>query len=288
MLHVGAYLMGASRFEHTLHERGVAETLKHAVVCHGRLARVASRRKHRHAQAVFRVAPDVALYASGVFLEVAPHQCRVAPVGGLVEELRPQLRLCVGRLCHHEQSAGVLVNAVYQSHLRVIGVVCGQVAQVPRHGVDQRAVEVAATRMHHQSGRLVHHHQFIVLIHDVHRYVLRLYRGVEVRAVEHQSHHVAAAHLVVALHRPSVHIHESRIGGVLYAVAAGVLQLLGQVFVYPDGSHALVGLHAEVLVQLLVAAVEFAFKFYFVNVFCHCAYAKILPFPAFLNCVVEK
>ncbi len=220
VLHVGTYLVGTSRFEHTFHQRGVAETLKHTVVSHRRLARFRTGRKHRHAQTVFGVAPDVAFYASGVFLEVTPHQRRIAAMGGFVEELCPQLRLGVWGLGHYQQSACVLVYSVYQSHLRVVRIVRRQIAQVPRHSVNQSSAEVSAPGMHHQSGRFVHNHKVIILIHNVERYVFRLYRGVEVRPVEHQGYHIAAAHLVVALHRTPVYIHESCIGSVLYAVAA--------------------------------------------------------------------
>ena len=171
-LHVGADLVGAARLQDALHERGVAKPLHHAPVGHRRLAHSRAGSKGLHPQAVLGVAPDVALYAPRVALHVAPHQGVVLPVCGLVVELLAQRGLGLGSLGHHEQPARVLVDAVHQPHLRVVGVKLAHVPQVPGYGVDERAVEVARAGMHHHSGRLVDHHQRAVLIHHFYGYVL--------------------------------------------------------------------------------------------------------------------
>ena len=86
---------------------------------------------------------------------------------GLVEELLAKVGLRVRCLGYHEQSAGVLVYTVYESHLRVVGVESRQVSQVPCHGIDERAMEVAGSRMHHQPCWLVDNHQGLVLIDNI-------------------------------------------------------------------------------------------------------------------------
>ena len=174
-------------------------------------------------------------------------------MGGLVEELQPQSRLRLGRLCHHQQSARVLVDTVYQSHFGVIGVKSLVVFQVPGDGVDERAVKVAYPRVHHQSGGLVHHHQVGILVHHGQRYVFGLDSGVVAGPVEHQRHHVSGSHPVVALHRFVVYVYKSGVGGLLDAVAARVLHLLAHVLVDAERLLPFVHLETEVLVQLLLA-----------------------------------
>ena len=71
------------------------------------------------------------------------------------------------------------------------------------------------------------------------------------RAVEHQRYDIARPYLVVALHGFAVHVYEAGIGSRLYAVAAGVLHVLGQELVYPQWRLSLVNLQFPVLVQLL-------------------------------------
>ena len=104
--------------------------------------------------------------------------------------------------------------------------------------------------MHDKPCRLVHHHEVGVLIHHVERNVLRLYRGIMARTVEHERHHIAGTHFVVALHGAVVHMHETGVGGLLYAVAAGVLHLLAHELIHTHGLHARVGIEAEVFVKL--------------------------------------
>ena len=170
---------------------------------------------------------------------------------GLVEELLAKVGLSVRRLGYHEQSAGVLVYTVYQSHLGVVGVEGLHVSQMPCHGIDERTVEVAGTGMYHEACRLVDHHQHIVLIDNIEWYVLRNDGVVVSWTVEHQRYHIARPDLVVALHGLAVDMYEARIGSRLYAVAAGVLHVLGQELVYPQWCLPLVHLQFPVLVQLL-------------------------------------
>ena len=69
-------------------------------------------------------------------------------------------------------------------------------------------------------------------------------------AVEHQRHHVAGAHLEVALYGASVDVYKAGIGSRLNTVARRVRQFLAHIFVDSQGLHAGIGLKSEVLVQL--------------------------------------
>ncbi len=252
VLHVGTNLMRASRFQATLDERGIAIALQHAVVGDGALAHVASGREDGHTLTVTRVTADVAFNKPRVFREVAPDQCLIAAVGVVVEELGTQLRLGIGCLGHHEQTAGIFVDTVYQSDARVVGVVAWQVAQMPGNGVDQRAVEIAHARVYHQSGRLVDDHQLIVLVNHIKRNVLRFNLGVIVGTVEHQGDDVAGTYLIVALDSLAVDLDETGIGSLLDTVARGVLQVLRHVFVDAYRLLPTVHFHAQMLIKDIV------------------------------------
>ena len=168
----------------------------------------------------------------------------------MVEELQSQPRLRLGSLRDDEQTAGVLVDAVDESYFRIVGIEARVVLQMPRHGINQCAVEVAGTGMNHHAGGLVHNHQVVVLVDDVEGDVFCLDSAIVARTVEHKCHHVARAYLVVTLHRSVVHMHEPSIGSLLNAVARRVLHLLLHVFVNTQGCLPGVYDEAEVLVQL--------------------------------------
>ena len=250
MLHVSAYLVGAARFEPALNERHITKAFEHAVMRHGRLSHLRTRRIYRHAQAVVHIAADISLNAPFVFLEVAPHEGVVGAARGFVEKLHAEAGLGLGGLCHHEQARGIFVDAVHQSHGGVVGVVGRTVAQVPGYGVDQSAVVIAATGMHHHACGLVDDHKVAVFINHFEGDILWLNRRVETRAVEQERHDVARLDAVVALYGQSVHVDKAGAGCLLYAVARGVAQMVYQKLV--DAQQLLPGIshHAEMLVQL--------------------------------------
>ena len=188
----------------------------------------------------------------------------------LVEELQSQLGLGVGSLGYHQQTARILVYAMHQTHLGVVGVVALDIAQMPGEGVDQCTREVAHAGVNHEAGGLVDHHQLAVFIDHIEWYVLGLDRGVVARTVEHERDHIARAHAIIALHGAVVDMHKTGIGGTLYAVAARVLQLFEHILVYAQRLLTAVHDKSEVLVEL-----GFAFEFVYilqVDVFvCHYA-----------------
>jgi hypothetical protein len=97
---------------------------------------------------------------------------------------------------HDQQPAGLLVEPVNQPGARHP---C-QRRIVRQQRVLQRVFAITGARMHHQSGRLVEHQQFRILVHDVERQ--RLGADAQVSA-ELRLHHqpLAAADAVAAAHR---------------------------------------------------------------------------------------
>ena len=257
VLHVGTYLVCASGLKATLDERHVAEALKHTPVGYGFLADARVGRHHGHAQTVFRVACYVAFDASFVFGEVAPYESVVRAVRCLVEELQAERRLSLRSLRHDEQTRCVFVDAMHESHFGVVGVVALQVAQMPSDSVDERACEVAGSRMNHHARLLVYHHHLRVFVHYVERQIFCHDACVVARTVEHERHHIVWAHLVVALHGALVDVYKACVGSLLYAVARRMGQLLAHELVDALRLLAWVGNKAEVLVELTGFVVVF-------------------------------
>ena len=252
VLHVGADLMGASCFQPTLYERGIAIALQHLIVGDGRLADVATGRVNSHTLTVAHITTDITFYTPGILSEVAPHKCLIRAVGIVIEELGTQFSLGIGCLRHHQQTTGIFIDAMYESHTGIVGVVAGQVAQVPGNGIDQRTVEVTHARVYHQSGRFVDHHQLVVLVDHIQRNILRLYLRIVVRTVEHQRDDITRPNLVVALDGFAIDLNEPCIGGLLNTVARGVLHVFRHVFVNAYRLLTTIHLHAQMLIELAV------------------------------------
>ena len=214
-----------------------------------------------HQHAVPRVAADVGGDGALVLLHDAPHQGTVAATGGLQQELVAQGGLGIGRFGHDQQAGRVLVDAVDEAHVRVVGIVAGIVLQVPGDGVDQRAVPVAVAGMHHEARRLVDHQHVVVLIDDVQGDVLRGDVVLVGRAVHREGDDVQGLHAVAALHGASVGLYEAGIGGLLDAVARGVLDAVKEVLVHAHHVLPLVHHHAEVFVELCPVASGGRFQF---------------------------
>ena len=127
---------------------------------------------------------------------------------------------------------------------------------MPCDGVDQRAVEIADSRMDNHPGRLVDDHQLVVFIDHVEGDVLGFNGCIVVRTVKHQRDDISRAHLIVALDGLSVDLYEAGVCRFLDAVARGVLNVFRHVFVNTHRHLSAVHFHAKVLIQFLTLAVE--------------------------------
>ena len=73
--------------------------------------------------------------------------------------------------------------------------------------VEQRALPVAAARMHHQSGRLVQHQQRGILVHDIERNRLGLLSHVTWFRLQRERHALPAPDLALGIDRGVVEPH---------------------------------------------------------------------------------
>lgn len=108
--------------------------------------------------------------------------------------------------CDGEASAGLFVEAVDDAGA-LDPADPAEVAAVVEEGVDQRAGEVASTRMDDESGRLVHHEDGIVLEEDVDRDWFWSGRGGGKSGGEGHLHAVAIAEDLRGLRRAAIHQH---------------------------------------------------------------------------------
>ena len=201
-------------------------------MCYRRFAYTAFRREHSHTETVFRVTPYIAFYASLILSGISPYQGIVSTGSGFIEELQPKTRLGFGGLGYHKQSAGIFINAVYQSHFRIINIKVRIVFQMPSHGIDQSAIEITAPRMHHHASRLVDNHQAVVFIHHIQGDIFCFYSGIERRMVQPYGHNVQRFDPITTFHRPVIDLYETSLCRLLDSVAGSILQMQEQKLVH--------------------------------------------------------
>ena len=216
--HVDAYLMGTAGFEHAFHYGHRPQRLNGPVVCHGVFA-IVTGRKYIHLKAVAQRTAYIAFDASVGGVGTPPYNGYVFTLGGLVEELLSKVGLGIGSLCHHQQSGGVLVDAVHKSHTRVGHIVVWVILEVPCQGIHQSAAVVAVSRMHHQSRRFVHHQQEVVFVNNVEGNVLGYNLKIVAWTVHHHLYHIERLYAVVAFHRFAVDEYTACLGSLLHTVA---------------------------------------------------------------------
>ena len=166
MLHVDADLVGAAGLQLTLHYSYVGKVLDGVPVSDGMLSLVAVG-KDLHQDTVTRVAPDVTCNGAVFLFHLAPHDSDVLSLGGFFEELGTEGSLGVGRLGDDQQTTGVFVDAMDEAQAGVGHVIVRVVLEVPGEGIDQCAVKVAVTGMHHHACGLIDDHQAGIFIDDI-------------------------------------------------------------------------------------------------------------------------
>ena len=120
---------------------------------------------HAHLLARRGVAAHLLVDFALDFRQAAPHQGLVPFGDGVGLELGHQGGVGQGGLGHHDEAAGVFIQAVHQAgpaHLPDILEVRAMVHQ----GIEQSALAVPGARMDHQTRGLVHHQQVPVFKED--------------------------------------------------------------------------------------------------------------------------
>ena len=151
-------LVRATGFQLDPHMGVGTETLKHAVMTHRLLAAF----HYRHALALLAVTTDgrVNLAPGG---DDTDNDALIDPADTAALQLGDQLRLRLNGLGDHHQTSGVFVQAMHDPRTRYID----DVRYVVQQGIEQSAVGMPGSRVHHQAGRLVDDQDVIVFVNDV-------------------------------------------------------------------------------------------------------------------------
>ncbi len=188
---VHADLVRAPGFEAALHERGGAEALDDVDV----RARGLAGRDDGHLGALRRMAPDRRVDRRRA-REVAEHDRDVLALDAARRQLPDEIDLRGPGLRDDHEPARVLVEPVHDARARQRG----QRGRVMQQRVLQRAVAVAAARMHDEAGRLVEDEERVVLVHDRERDRLRGHAVVGRRRRFGDDDRLAAVQLVARRH----------------------------------------------------------------------------------------
>ena len=167
MFHVCTNLVCTTRLKDTLDKCCITEALNDTIMCDSRLTDLRIRREDCHPQSILRITRNVPFDAPFIICQITPNKGIIAAMGCLIKELFTQGCLRIRRLCNHQKATRVLIYSMYQPNLRVIRVEGRHVPQMPSHCVDQCTMEVACSRMHDKTRRLVYYHQDIVLIDNI-------------------------------------------------------------------------------------------------------------------------
>lgn len=90
----------------------------------------------------------------------------IAAVQAVIGELGCQSMVGCIAFCHHQQAAGVFVDAVHDARPADAANARKTVAAMVQQGVYKGTIGGAGGRMHHHAGGLVHHDQGVIFIGD--------------------------------------------------------------------------------------------------------------------------
>ena len=186
-----------------------------------------SLRHHRDLFAVARVAAEVRFDRALVLFQVAVHHRMVDAVDAVYAHLLAEGLVRGIVFGHHQQAAGVFVDAVHDARADGAANAGELPGTVVEQRVDQRAVGVAGRRVHHHAFGFVDDEQVGVLIHDVQRDILR--RRLDGLRVRHfHRHPVPCPRLVAFGHAAAVDLYARFLNKVLQGAAGQPFARLAQ------------------------------------------------------------
>ena len=112
------------------------------------------------------MAADVPCQATAVRRPTPPAQSMIGAPHAVFLQLGAQMPVGLIAERHGQQPARVAVQPVHDARPQRI-TPNQRRAEVMQQSVDQGSVRMADRRMHHQPRRLVHHHQVVILMHDI-------------------------------------------------------------------------------------------------------------------------
>ena len=203
-----------------------------------------------HLHTVFRITPHITDDCTFVLFHISPDEGTVTAFGGFIEELQTEIGLGIRCFGNHQQTGRIFVDTVHKPHMRVVGIVIGNIFHVPGDGIDERTVIIPVPGMYHQPRRLIDNHQVLVFIHYIQGNIFGDNLVFVTGTVHHHRYHVQRFHFVTALDRLIVRHHKSGIGGFLYTVTRSIGQTVEQIFVHTHHLLPFIHYHAEVLIKL--------------------------------------
>ena len=195
-------LMGPTGFKPGFHQRIVAQALEDYEVSHGIAGCHAP---HCHGFPAHWIPPDGRLDGAALHRECPVHQGEIAPVHEPSSHQSREPAVNLNRLRHHEQSGGVLVQAVDHSRTKLLAA-CGA---MPHQGVDKRARCVASGGMDRHAGGFAHDHEPLVFEEDGDGQDLRQDIGPLLRG-DHYHHGLPLGERIALRTSDAVHRHSSR------------------------------------------------------------------------------
>ena len=278
MFHVDTDLMSTSRLQDTFHKRDVSQAFQHTIMSHSVFAncRVGH---HCHLHSVFRVTGYIPDDCSLILLHNPPYQGAIFTFGSFIKELVSQICFGVRCLGNHQQPRSIFVDPMNKSHVRIIRIIIGIIFHMPGKRIDQSAMIIPMSRMHYQSGRLIHHHQIGIFINDSKGNIFRDNFIFVTRTVHHHRDNIQRLYFIATFHRLAVGHNESSFGSLLNTVARSIDNTFEQIFVDSDHRLPLIYHHPEVFVKLglvtdrfyiIQIVLQFIRKFflYHVSLFC--------------------
>ena len=182
---------------------------------------------------------------------MSPDHRHILAPGGVVKELLPERTLHLCGLGDHQESAGILVDAVDQPYRRIIDIKVGVIPQVPSKPIEERPVPVAMPRVDHQSGRLIDHQEPVILVDDLERHLLGSDLEGHRWTLESHRDAVERLDLIIGLHRLAVDEDKAGGGCPLDATAGDLRHHIDEKAVDPQRLLPLICGDGVVLVELV-------------------------------------
>ena len=249
MFHMNTNLMCTPCFQNTFHKSYISQTFQYAIMSDGMFSH--SRVGHHcHLHPVSRIPGNITDDGSFILFYSSPYQSAILAFGRFIEELDSQICLGIRCFSNHQQARSVFINPVDKSDVRVVRIIIGVIFHMPGKSIDQRAMIIPVSRMHHQSGRLVDDHQIGVFINDIKGNIFRNNFIFITRTVHHHRDDIQRLHFIAAFHRFTVSHNKSVLGSFLDTVARSIDNTFEQIFVDSDHRLPFIHNHAEVFIKL--------------------------------------
>ena len=243
-------LVRSTRLQTALHKRNIAIAAQHLVVGYGVLT-IRAIGKDIHLQPILGATADISCNSALVLGDIAPYECHIAAIDGVVEKLLGKRGVSPLILGYNQQSRCILVDTMHQSRT---GVALGehrQILKVVRQGVHQRTAMVAHTGVNDHTRLLVYYNDVVILVDNVKRDILRHNLLLTAGIGQDDRYLVEGLNLVARLLRLAIYKDVLAIGSRLNTVARGVFKAYCKILIEAHHRLPLIDRYGEVFVHLI-------------------------------------